>query len=274
MFQHEAIARLLRDNDPATVELVKSQLLQNPADNARHVRDLLGRTDDAVVSAHARDILAMMEATQAGEEFDLLCRLFAEDGEIEAASWLLARCLAPGIDAAPAAQLLDQWGKELASRVPRLTNDEERVAELGGFLGGHVGLRGNTANYYHPDNSLLPRVVESRLGIPISLTLVYILVGRRAGLRVEGINLPGHFIARIGEILFDPFHRGRVLSASDCEGILRKQNLRPHASYLAVASSRLILIRTLANLQYIFQETNRDVDRDRVAEWLRALDRE
>ena len=274
MFQHEAIARLLHDNDPATVELVKSQLLQNPADNAPHLRDLLGRTDDAVVSAHAREILAAMEATQAVEEFDLLCRLFPEEGDIESACWLLARCLAPGIDPEPAAQLLDQWGRELASRLPRLNSDEERVAELGGFLGGHVGLRGNTGNYYHPDNSLLPRVVESKLGIPISLTLVYILVGRRAGLKVEGINLPGHFIARVGEVLFDPVHRGRVLSASDCEGILRKQNLRPHASYLTVASSRLILIRTLANLLYIYQETNRDVDRGRVAEWLRALDRE
>jgi regulator of sirC expression with transglutaminase-like and TPR domain len=274
MFQHDAIARLLRDNDPATVQLVKSQLLQNPGDNAAHIRDLLGRTDDAVVSAHARDILATIEAAQAGEEFDLLCRFFPEDGDIESACWLLARCLTPGVDPAPAVRQLDQWGRDLASRLARLKSDEERVAELGGFLGGHVGLRGNTENYYHPDNSMLPRVIESKLGIPISLTLLYIIVGRRAGLRVEGINLPGHFIARVGEILFDPFHRGRVLSAADCEGILRKQNLRPHASYLTVASSRLILIRTLANLLYIFQETNRDSDRDRVAEWLKALDRE
>src|SRR5450432_3803070 len=108
MFQHDALARLLRDNDPATVELVKSQLLQNPADNAAHIRDLLGRTDDAVVSAHARDILATIEAVQAGEEFDLLCRFFPEDGDIESACWLLARCLAPGIDTAAAARLLDQ----------------------------------------------------------------------------------------------------------------------------------------------------------------------
>ena len=274
MFQHDAIARLLRDNDPATVELVKSQLLQNPVDNAAHIRDLLGRTDDAVVSAHARDILATIEAAQAGEEFDLLCRFFPEDGDIESACWLLARCLAPGVDTAAATGLLDQWGRDLASRLARLQSDEDRVAELGGFLGGHVGLRGNTENYYHPDNSILPHVIQSKLGIPISLTLLYILVGRRAGLRVEGINLPGHFIARVGDILFDPFHRGRVLSGSDCEGILRKQNLRPHVSYLTVASARLILIRTLANLLYIYQETNRETERERVAEWLKALDRE
>ena len=85
MFQLDAIARLLRDNDPATVQLVKSQLLQNPADNAPHLRDLLGRADDAVVTGHVRDILAAMEATQAAEEFDLLCRFFTDDGDIEAA---------------------------------------------------------------------------------------------------------------------------------------------------------------------------------------------
>src|SRR5215468_10576119 len=137
MFQHDAIARLLRDNDPATVRLVKSQLLQNPADNAPHLRDLLGRTDDAVVSAHVRDILAAMEATQSCEEFDLLCRFFTDDGDIEEASWLLARCLSPETDPAPSIRLLDQWGREVASRIARATTDEERVAEIGGFLGGH-----------------------------------------------------------------------------------------------------------------------------------------
>ncbi len=58
------------------------------------------------------------------------------------------------------------------------------------------------------------------MGIPITLTILYRMVGARAGMKVEGINLPGHFIARHGEVYFDPFHRGRILTKADCEEIL------------------------------------------------------
>ena len=81
------------------------------------------------------------------------------------------------------------------------------------FFGKELGLRGNEDDYYNARNSLLPCVMDSRLGIPISLSLLYMIVGRRADLRVEGINLPGHFVVRHGGILLDPFHEGRLLTA-------------------------------------------------------------
>lgn len=204
---------------------------------------------------------------------DLLCRFFAEDGDIETACWMIARCLSPGIETDGAGRQLDQWGMELSRRIVGFVDDATRVAALRALLHDELGFTGNNDAYYAPDNSLLPRVIESRRGIPISLTLVYQGVARRAGLKVEGVNLPGHFIARLGEVLFDPFHNGRRLSAADCEAILLKQSLRPHPSHLSTASSRLVLVRSLANLHFIFQEMNQEAERDRIAGWLRALDR-
>ena len=79
------------------------------------------------------------------------------------------------------------------------------------FLGGQLKFRGNADDYYNADNTLLPRVMTTRLGIPITLTLLYMFIGQRCGIPVEGINFPGHFLARHDGVLFDPFERGRII---------------------------------------------------------------
>ena len=98
-------------------------------------------------------------------------------------------------------------------------------------------------------------------------------MAKRAGIKIEGINLPGHFIVRHGEIFFDPFHRGKILMQSDCESILRKQKLSFQPSYLEPATGRMILIRVLANLLYIFQDNGDEEQRERISNWLKALER-
>lgn len=273
MLQTAAIARLLRDNDPQTVALLRDQLLEDPERHAAPLRELLASTDDAVVTRHLRSILAAMDARSAVEEMNLTCQFFAEEGDIEPALILLGRCFGAERAANEAAARLDAWGQELARRLPRAHDDAGRVAELAALLGQQAGFRGNADDYYAPENSLLPLVLETRLGIPISLTVVYQLIARRAGLQVDGINLPGHFIARVGEVLFDPFHGGRRLSSSDCETLLRKQGLRLDPRHLQLASPRRILVRSLANLHFIFEESARHADRDRVAGWLQKLER-
>jgi regulator of sirC expression with transglutaminase-like and TPR domain len=130
---------------------------------------------------------------------------------------------------------------------------------------------GNTEDYYNDRNSLLPCVLDSRKGIPISLTLVYMLVGHHAGMPVEGINLPGHFLARHGEVFFDPFHHGRILARRDCEEILRRQNQRLEDWHLAPASPRQMLARILANLLYVYHRQGDDAQYARLKHWSHLL---
>src|SRR5438552_8487835 len=91
-----------------------------------------------------------------------------------------------------------------------------RVSGLCRYLFHDMGFRGNQADYYDPRNSYLNQVLDRRLGIPITLSAVAMAVGRRAGLEVAGVGLPGHFVAKAvldgREVLFDPFHGGRVLT--------------------------------------------------------------
>ena len=272
MFQKEAIVRLLRDNDPSTVTLLKEQLIESGSDGIAALRDLLA-LDDAAVSEHVREVLEKIETDEAHDEMLLFAHLFPEHGDIEAAWWLLTRCFEPDAPIAKLRRKLDAWGRRLRMLVAGANSSRERLQVLTTFMAEDLGFRGNAEEYYDPKNSLLADVIETRLGIPLSLTVLYIIVGRRANMQIDGINLPGHFIARYERILFDPFHQGRILSRPDCEAILARQRLKTESAYFAPAPPRLVFMRMLANLLFIFERTGEKRKHALVVSWLKALER-
>jgi regulator of sirC expression with transglutaminase-like and TPR domain len=141
-----------------------------------------------------------------------------------------------------------------------LTGDfEARVAGLCRYLFHDMGFRGNVQEYYDPRNSYLNEVLERRTGIPISLSLVVMAVGHRAGVEIAGIGLPGHFIVKAiekgQELLFDPYHGGRRLTHQECENLIEQvtgQPFRIGLNTLWAAPSGLILQRMLTNLKNIY----------------------
>lgn len=273
MFQKDAILRLLRDNDPATVTLLKEQLIDSGSDGISALRDLLA-LDDAAVTAHVREVLERIETDEAQDEMLLCAHLFPEHGDIEAAWWLLTLCFEPAAPIAKLRRKLDAWGRRLRMLVAKAESARERLQALTTFMAEDLGFRGNAEEYYDPKNSLLSDVIETRLGIPISLAMLYVIIGRRANMQIDGINLPGHFIARYERILFDPFHQGRILSRPDCEAILARQRLKTESIYFAPASPRLVLMRMLTNLLFIFERAGEKQKHQLVMSWLKALDRD
>ena len=153
-----------------------------------------------------------------------------------------------------------------------------QVQGLCRYLFHDMGFRGNTKDYYDARNSYLNSVMERRLGIPITLSAITMAVGQRAGLTVEGVALPGHFIVKAidprQEILIDPFHGGRVLSLSDCENVVREATGQPFEAgpvALAAAPVGLIVMRMLNNLRGIYYKA-KDWQRSiRIMERLRQL---
>jgi len=271
--QHNALVKLLRDDDPETVRMVKEQLVLGGEDLIPDLRDL-AEFDDARVSRHARDVLAEIASQGADEEFLLLCHFFNDQDDFEKAYWMLSQALDPMLDIEPFELRINQWARQFQVTISGVVSNRQRVQALANFMAGELCFRGNTDDYYCERNSLLPCVMETRMGIPITLTLLYIMVGRRAGMKIDGLNLPGHFIARHGEVLFDPFHKGRILTKSDCEEILTRQNLKLRASHLDAATPRQILLRVLANLLYVY-DLRKDLDKHaRVNAWVKALSRD
>lgn len=268
--QKEALVRLLADDDEQTVQLVKEQLASDGPAILDDLRDLAG-CDNPLAALHARDVLHEIVQNEALERFELLCPVFGDGSDLEEACWLLGAALLRGFEAATYRQRLDAWGAELGRRLRRASGDRHRVDIMTDFLGSELVFAGNTDDYYNERNSLLPCVLDSRKGIPISLTLVYMLLGQRAGAPVEGVNLPGHFLARHGSVLFDPFHQGRVLGRRDCEEILRRQNQRLEDWHLAAATPRQMLTRILANLLYVYHRRGNTPLYDRVKHWSNLL---
>lgn len=269
--QREAIIRLLKDDDEETVYLTKQQLLAGGSDAIPHLRELLS-TDDQKVIAHVREVLTEIETQHAKAAFEQICSRIADLDDLEQACWYLAQIFQPGVDVEPYQKTIDSWGHELRSRLSIRNSDTSRAIAMAQFFGRDLGLHGNEDDYYNARNSLIPCVMDSRLGIPISLSLLYMMVARRASFLVEGINLPGHFVVRHGLVLLDPFHEGRILTTSDCAKILSHQNRSLDEDHLQAAHPRLILIRMLANLLYIFQHEGNETLHIMVAQWIHLLD--
>ncbi len=131
----------------------------------------------------------------------------------------------------------------------------ERTDALSTFLFDRMQYRGNRENYYDPYNSFLNCVLDRKLGIPITLAVIYVSVAQRLGMRAYGISLPGHFIAGVyengSEVLLDPFNAGRRLSTADCARLVREgTGFKGHfrKKWLSPSAPADIVARMLTNL--------------------------
>ena len=149
-------------------------------------------------------------------------------------------------------------GAEAKARLAGLTNTFARLDALRVFLFEDLGFRGNVDNYDDPRNSYLDDVLERKLGIPLTLSILVIEVARRAGLPAEGVGLPGHFIVRIEEsgrrLLVDPFHGGHIITIEDCKELVVRTTGRAslfRKDSVDTATPRAMLTRLLPNLKRI-----------------------
>jgi regulator of sirC expression with transglutaminase-like and TPR domain len=186
------------------------------------------------------------------------------DGQVdlaEGALWISAEDN-PGLDVAAAMGRLDVLAAELAPRLQALAPgpgaDLVRLDALRAFLFEEKGFRGDCEEFYDPANSYLDRVLERRRGIPLTLAVVMMEVGRRVGVPLLGVGFPGHFLVRHArhlELLIDPFAGGRLVSPEDCRTILAGVcgSLPFHPRLLRPVTHRCMLQRLLNNLRAIHQ---------------------
>jgi regulator of sirC expression with transglutaminase-like and TPR domain len=196
--------------------------------------------------------------TAARERFAAIAGLPDERIDLaEAALWIAAE-EQPGLDPAPWMARLDAMAAGLSPRLQGVRDPLDRMARLAGFLADEIGLRGNAEDYYDPRNSLLNEVLARGLGIPITLAVVYMEVGRRVDVPLHGVGFPGHFLlrhSRHDQLLFDPFDHGRPLTEEDCRSRLDQLSggtLAFDPRLLKPSSPRQILVRMLNNLWRIY----------------------
>ncbi len=197
-----------------------------------------------------------------------------EDARIDLARacLMIAQDAYPGLEVERYLGEIERMAIRLRGRLPATGGPEERVATLNQFLFDDLGFWGNTEEYYDPRNSYLNEVIDRKTGIPITLAILYMEVGRRVGLPLEGVSFPGHFLVRLrlrgGMLVLDPFTGGAAQSEAELRERLQRvipegvaDNLPvaelPLDQFLEPASNRQILARVLRNLKGIYREADK-----------------
>jgi regulator of sirC expression with transglutaminase-like and TPR domain len=197
-------------------------------------------------------------------------RAVVSDEGLASSALVIARLDCPQLDPAPYLRRLDEMGAAARARLhtaqrSRPLSRQEAVAVLNAYLFDDLRLWSDPDGDDDPRNSFLNEVLDRRVGIPIMLGVVYIEVARRAGIRIEGINFPGHFLllcpADQGEewssagLVLDPFEAGAPLSERECREILHERlggQVDFHPALLAPATKQQILARLLVHLKRVY----------------------
>src|SRR6266850_1134007 len=172
--------------------------------------------------------------------------------DLARAALLIASEQYPGLDILRYVAKFEVMAAAVRPAVTTTDDPTLKIEYLNAYLFEERGFRGNAEEYYDPRNSFLNDVVDRGLGIPITLSILYMEVGRRVG-------MPGHFIMQYAEpeedIYIDPFNRGRMLSRQACEELIQQLYGEPvpfHETFLAPVSKKQILARMLMNLKAIY----------------------
>lgn len=235
----DALLQLLDDPDPAVHDALVNRL-SGDADLLNQAWAL------ALERGHQPPVLTGLVLRQDAEA---LVDAFAEADHLEAGVWLLPRIDLPRQDyRTPGMRALD----DLAGRIPHAT-DAWTVAR---FLCDDCGFTGAHQDYDHPLNSLLPSVLERRVGMPISLVVLWVLVCRRLNLACEPIALPGHVVGRWPGGYIDLFDNGRRIARDELDQRVQSVGESSAAPYLATASDRALLRRMARNLVHAYMKRN------------------
>ncbi len=236
------VVNALVPDAPASVAVLRerAKLLEQQADQLRR----LART------VHQRQVQAELARLLGGKEADI---------DLVHAALLIARLDNDELDVDAYRRQVDRMAGELAAKVGKDMDDRAKLALLNRYLFTENGFHGSRSDYYNKANSYLNEVLDDREGLPITLSVLYLELGRRLGLRIEGVGLPGHFVVRYvpakGDVqLIDVFEGGKALSREDAARKVQGTAERPlEEADLAPVGKRAILVRMLHNLMGLAQ---------------------
>jgi len=255
--EREALVKLLSDEDATVLRLLKEQFLDMGRDGRAFLKTV-AQGDEPMARRGARRILHEILQHDGYEGFASFCaggRLDLEPG-----CWLLAKTRYLELDEAPYRTRLDAMARELKERLTCRETPRATIEVCNRYFFRRLGFRGNQDDYDDPDNSYLNRVLDRRLGIPITLSALYLLIGWRLRLPLHGVNMPGQFLVKWqspnAQFFIDPFNEGQTLNEKDCKNLCEQLGHGFSPAHLAPADSRQMLRRMCRNLQAIYIESD------------------
>ncbi|MDA8195553.1 MAG: transglutaminase-like domain-containing protein [Thermaerobacter sp.] len=256
----KALIHLLGDDDIKTAQIARKTLIdarQQAHPYLEEARDAL----DPHVRTRVYSILEQLRLDELGSRFENFAAMPSAWLDLEEGLFLIAESGYPTINRAHYREMLDNMAAEFKNRMERdgLSKGRELIEALNDYFFNELGFTGNQDQYYDPDNSYINQVLDRRLGIPISLSAIYLLIVLRLRIPAVGIGMPGHFLLQYNDSLFiDPFQKGRILNRGECVQFLMNNGFGFHPAYLSPTPTRFMLVRILTNLIQIYASQDPD----------------
>lgn len=210
----------------------------------------IAQSPNRVLARHAARFLEELNITDTIADFVGFIRSL--NYELESGSLLLARTVSPNLEIGDCRTRLDEIAARCRELIVEPSSAREKCRIINRVLFHEWGFRGNVEHYTDPRNSFLDQVLVRHTGLPISLSIVYLLVGERLGIDLEPVGLPGHFIVGCFAdgipFFIDPFDRGVFRDAEEMLDLLRANQISPKISDLAPTPVREVLCRCCRNL--------------------------
>lgn len=256
----EAFLRLLDDPNPEVRKALLAEFAALGGEGAGYLK-AVSEGENRVLGLHASRFLRQLDYSDPVEEFRVFIRSLHY--ELETGALLLNHTVVPDLDVGECCRLLDEMARRCTELMFPPMSIRQKCRIINRVLFHEYGFRGNVENYTDPRNSFLNEVLATRRGLPITLSIVYILVAQRCGMNLEPVGLPGHFVVGCYEekpaFFIDTFARGAFRSPDDVFEQLRKKKMPPKLSYLTPTPVREVLCRCCRNLASHYSMANEAV---------------
>jgi len=247
--RQDAYLALLDDDTPAVRKALLAEFSRRGPAATRFLQEIV-RGKSRLLAGHAAWFLHELKCPDPIAEFKGFIRSL--NYELETGALMLSRILSPELDIGACYAQLDGMADRCRELIIEPSSPRDQCRVLNRVLFHEYGFRGNAAHYTDPLNSLLDQVLHRRKGLPITLSIVYVLVAQRIGLTLEPVGLPGHFV--VGCFLentpffIDPFVQGVFRTPGELLRLLQHHHLAPPVSTLAPTPVREVLCRCCRNL--------------------------
>lgn len=271
-----ALIHLLSDQDIHIAQTIHDQLVVIGKPALPLLIEEHGRQDNDTLQDRLSSVIADIRLTDIEQLLKALTTSPTESRDLETGAFLIAQAAYPDLDIQAYQRQIEDMATILKQRCEPGMDPRQAIQMINQHLFHELGFKGNTQDYYDPDNSFLHQVIDQRVGIPISLCVLYLLIGQRLNVPVVGVGMPGHFIVRLQTepVFIDCFNQGVILSQQDCAKFLQDYGVDFDSHYLDPISNEQILARMLRNLVAIYQKRDESQQAERFNRLLAIVERD
>ncbi|MFQ5751753.1 MAG: transglutaminase family protein [bacterium] len=254
----KALITLLGDDDLKIRNVAWERLLAHGEPAHQLIKEVAFSDSEGRIRIEAQALLEEIRLDNLAKHFKKIIQ--SSDFDLEQACFILAQIEYPNLNISHYIEKIEYLAHEAQIRILGIQEEKKQVKNINHFLFYEQGFRGNVDAYFDPENSYINKVLDRYLGIPISLSAIYLFIARRLNLPIFGVGFPGHFLLkykRDSDLFYiDAFNHGKILTRHDCERFLNRMGYEFYDSYLDISTPKEMLARMIRNLVLIYHQSN------------------